>query len=214
MTNINPKLIGAMTSVVMLGSMAGAQSAMTATRGSPVRRIATCAARMHHPMTLRDAVACAPGARVATRSTRFHAGTYIVKGHRGYEIVSVTSRPTRPPMAGGPSGRVAHTASAFSCAFRQMSIIDGGGIVEWLGANFCWNQSTAMTYGDVQSNCTPWLPGYICQYRQTGRGGNYTAVAMVWGKYYNTYLGLFTGGELLGLGVQANGNVQTITRDI
>lgn len=143
--------------------------------------------------SLEQARACAPGAPVVAASTRLaHDGTYIVERGKGYEILSRSTKPDTSRKAGDP------------CFEGTATVLDGGGIIEWLGAELCYNYSVAWAY-NVQSNCTVILPGFWCLGRYQGTFGNYTSLAGAWGNYYNL-AGPFQMNTGIRLDIQPNGH--------
>jgi hypothetical protein len=144
------------------------------------------------PFTLDRARACAPGAQVLPASTPVSRdGTFIVQRGRGYEVISRSTKPDTSRKAGDP------------CFIGSATVIDGGGIVEFLSAYLCYNYSVAWAYG-VQANCYTLIPGFWCLARYSGTFGNYTNLAGAWGNYYNI-AGFFPMNTGIRLDVQPNG---------
>ena len=98
------------------------------------------------PFTLAQARACAPGAEVLSGSIRVTTdGTFIVQRGKGYQVISRSTKPDTSRKADDP------------CFIGSVTVIDGGGIVEFLSAYLCYNYSVAWAYG-VQANCYTLIP--------------------------------------------------------
>jgi hypothetical protein len=144
--------------------------------------------------TLEQARACAPGAPVvAAGSPLTRDGTFIVSKPKGYQVVTRSSKPdTADRKLGDP------------CVEGQVRVIDGGGIIEWLAAELCYNYSVAWAY-NVQASCTVILLGFWCLGNYHGTFGNYTGLAGAWGNFYNQ-AGPFPMNTGVRLDVKPNGS--------
>jgi hypothetical protein len=161
----------------------------------------------HQPLTGAAAPAyheIAPAANVYLKHVNAHGAT--------------TQFPTANPVVATTMQQYARTAksirttAASGCAWHSYQVIDGGSIIEWLGADFCWNGQTAMAY-NVQASCNA-LIGSICQYHQYGITQQYTSAVYVWADFHNTYSWIGSGGEELRIQVDRSGNESTYNWDI
>jgi hypothetical protein len=144
----------------------------SASAGQPsLTSIETCLALAQTPVSLSQAQACAPGAPVVTSAHA--AGTYILKGSRGYSILQVSTRVTN-----APSG----------CAFREFNLLDGGGLHDWMGSTFCWGSYYAWVSGTPQLSCNPWgPPGAFCNGNRYQIQGQYSYPKVtLFGYFYQT----------------------------
>jgi hypothetical protein len=185
--------------------MAASLSADAAAPTGPSLPAACTSGTPGKPFTLAQARACAPGAPVLPASARLtRDGTFIVARGSGYAVMSRSSTsPTRvAPVAGLMTATT--LSAATSCFEGSQTVIDGGGIIEWLGAELCYNYSVAWA-SNVQSNCIAFLQGFFCLGRYQGTFGNYSRLAGAWGNYYNLF-GIFQMNTGIRLDVQPNGN--------
>jgi len=144
-------------------------------------------------LTLDQARACAPTAQIVPASAPISSdGTFIVQRGKGYEVLSRSTKPDTSRKAGDP------------CVFGTATVLDGGGIIEWLGAYLCYNYSVAWAYG-VQTNCYTIVPGFWCLGRVSGTFGNYTNLAGAWANFYNS-AGPLPMNEGVRLDVQPSGH--------
>jgi hypothetical protein len=186
--------------VVLL--LVGAVSADAAVSPNAAPSAAPCNATGHAAgghFTLAQAQACAPGAALLASSAPLGSdGTFIVQRGAGYQVVSRSARPVANLKA------AANLQAASRCLYGTVTVIDGGGIVDWMGSYLCWNGSVAWAH-DVQTNCYFFVPGFFCLGRISGTFGNYTRLAGAWGTFYNLF-GIFPMNTGVRLDIQPNGH--------
>ena len=159
----------------------------------------SCSTALHRAsgrlLTLDEAHDCAPGALILSPADPIKSdGKFIVERGRGYQVVERSTT------------HVARRAGSDPCVVGSITVIDGGGVVEWLGSYLCWNYSVAWAY-NVQTNCYTIVPGFWCLGRYSGTFGNYSSLAGAWGNFYNFFpFPPFNFGEGLRLDVRPNGN--------
>jgi hypothetical protein len=126
-------------------------------------------------MTLAEARACAPSAKVVDKPG--NNGTFIAHTKQGYAIA--TSQPVATPAA-----LAASTTNTYYCYWRTYWIVSGA--IEWVGATMCyvylWDTWVS---GSVQVSCHQYLPDGWCNYYY-GWSAYHGYFAEAAGKFYGT----------------------------
>ena len=191
------RVISALT-LGVLAFLVGAVS-VDAAAPDPTSISPPCSTALHRGvgrfLTLDEARACAPGALILSSSDPIKSdGKFIVERGKGYQVVERSTTHVATRAGGDP------------CVIGSVTVIDGGGVIEFLSSYLCWNYSVAWAYG-VQANCINFMLGFFCLGRYSGTFGNYSRLAGAWGNFYNFFpFPPFNFGEGLRLDVQPNGN--------
>src|SRR5580704_12461369 len=187
-----------------LGSVALSSSVSPSSHPDASAAIASCTktagVRSGNRLSLAAVQACAPGGKQIAQSQRVGLGTYYQPTkHGGYQIVrfTVQSSVSAIPASGKAASASAVPAGTMRpawqvCNFYTYEVIDGGGVIEWLGANMCANGYNAWAW-NRQSNCSAFMFN-ACNWRTGGIVNSPTSnpriAADPWENYYNTCWGL------------------------